>query len=226
MAATLPLFPLGTVLYPGMILPLHIFEDRYRRLIQDLLEAPEPRKFGVIAIRRGRETARPGEPDGPPELYEVGCVAILRDVTTHADGRYDLEAVGGDRFRLLSTDQSAAPYLSGSVQPITDEIDEPAAVPFVTGVRRAFGEYIALLAERGGPTIEVPDIPREPVLLSYVIAAAMILGLADRQTLLEATDAAGRLVAERALLRREVGMLRLTRTRPAPDLRLTKHSPN
>ena len=60
MSDTLPLFPLGTVLFPGLVLPLHIFEDRYRRLIQDLLAGPEPRRFGVIAIREGRETGITG----------------------------------------------------------------------------------------------------------------------------------------------------------------------
>jgi uncharacterized protein len=221
MAETLPLFPLGTVLYPGMILPLHIFEDRYRQLVRDLLEGPEPRKFGVIAIRRGRETGHT-----LPDLHQVGCVAVLREATPHDDGRFDVATVGGDRFRLLSADESSAPYLRGSVELIADEIGEPAALPAVPGVRDAFAEYLDLLPERGGPSIHVPDIPEEPVLLSYVIAAAMILSLPDRQALLEASGAARRLAAERVLLRRELGMLRLTHTRPAPDLRLTNDSPN
>ncbi|HEY7880701.1 MAG TPA: LON peptidase substrate-binding domain-containing protein, partial [Streptosporangiaceae bacterium] len=74
MSETIPLFPLGTVLYPALLLPLHIFEDRYRQLVGDLLEGPEPRRFGVIAIRRGRETGI----DGVSALYEVGCAAVLR----------------------------------------------------------------------------------------------------------------------------------------------------
>ena len=55
MSETLPLFPLGTVLFPGLLLPLHIFEDRYRQLVRDLADGPEPRRFGVIAIRHGRD---------------------------------------------------------------------------------------------------------------------------------------------------------------------------
>jgi hypothetical protein len=220
MAETLPLFPLGTVLYPGMILPLHIFEERYRRLVRDLLEGPEPRKFGVIAIRRGRETGA-----SPRELYEVGCTAIVREATPHADGRFDLVTVGGDRFKLLSADRSR-PYPQGAVEPLPDWIDEPRALPAVPSARAAFTEYLSLLPERGGPSIQVPELPAEPVLLSYVIAAAMILDLPERQALLEATDAAARLAGERALLRRELAMLRATRTRPAPDLRYTKHSAN
>jgi Lon protease-like protein len=219
MAETLPLFPLGTVLYPGMILPLHIFEDRYRRLVRDLLDGPVPRKFGVIAIRRGREV---GE---VPELYEIGCTAVIRDVTPHADGRFDLMTVGGDRFRLLSTDRSRS-YLQGSVEPLPDQVDEPGALPAVHSARAAFSEYLTLLTERGGPVISVQQLPSEPVLLSYVIAAAMILDLPERQTLLEAAGARARLAEERALLRRELAMVGATRTRPAPDLRYTKHSPN
>ena len=71
MSETLPLFPLGTVLYPGLLLPLNIFEERYRQLVRDLLDGPEPRRFGVIAIRKGRETGV----DGISALYQVGCTA-------------------------------------------------------------------------------------------------------------------------------------------------------
>ena len=76
MSEMLPLFPLGAVLYPGMILPLHIFEERYRQLVRDLLDGPDPRRFGVIAIRKGRETGI----EGVHSLYEVGCTATLRRV--------------------------------------------------------------------------------------------------------------------------------------------------
>ena len=69
MSELLPLFPLGTVLYPGLLMPLHIFEDRYRQLVGDLLAGPEPRQFGVIAIRQGRETGV----DGVGALYEIAA---------------------------------------------------------------------------------------------------------------------------------------------------------
>ncbi|MGN6174971.1 MAG: LON peptidase substrate-binding domain-containing protein, partial [Streptosporangiaceae bacterium] len=83
MSETMPLFPLGTVLYPGLVLPLHIFEDRYRQLIRDLLDGPEPQQFGVIAIRKGRETGV----DGISALYEIGCTATMRQVMRRDDGR-------------------------------------------------------------------------------------------------------------------------------------------
>ena len=86
----MPLFPLGTVLYPGLLLPLHIFEDRYRQLVRDLLDGQEPRGFGVIAIRKGRETGV----DGISALYEIGCTTTLRRVSRHDDGRFELVTVG------------------------------------------------------------------------------------------------------------------------------------
>ena len=86
MSERLPLFPLGTVLFPGLLLPLHIFDDCYRQLVHQLLDGPEPRRFGVIAIRKGRETGI----EGVSSLYEVGCTATLRETEEHDDGRFDL----------------------------------------------------------------------------------------------------------------------------------------
>src|ERR671922_3012391 len=100
MSEVLPLFPLGAVLFPGMLMPLHIFEDRYRQLVRDLLGGPEPRRFGVIAIRKGLETGI----DGVQSLYEIGCTAALRRVERLDDGRFDIITVGAQRFRLLRRD--------------------------------------------------------------------------------------------------------------------------
>jgi uncharacterized protein len=222
MSEMLPLFPLGTVLYPGMVLPLHIFEDRYRRLVRDLLEGPEPRRFGVIAIRKGRETGV----DGIHSLYQTGCTADLRRVEKHEDGRFDLITVGTQRFRLLALDQTL-PYLQGEVEMLADEpADQAGAAPLVRAVQAAFRGYLDALTEWGGATVRVEDLPDEPVLLSFIVAAAMVIDLPERQALLDAPDALGRLGAERALLSREAAMLRATTSRPAPDLRHTPYNPN
>ena len=119
MSETLPLFPLGAVLYPGMLLPLHIFEERYRQLVRDLLEGSDPRRFGVIAIRKGRETGI----DGVHSLYEVGCVATLRRVEQLEDGRFDIITVGTQRFKLLSLDETR-PYLQGEVELLDDDVTD------------------------------------------------------------------------------------------------------
>ena len=222
MSERLPLFPLGVVLYPGMLLPLHIFEDRYRRLVRDLLDGPEPRRFGVIAIRKGRETGV----EGVQSLYEIGCTATLRQVEEHQDGRFDLVTVGTQRFRLLALDQTL-PYLQGEIELLPDEaVDGAAAVPAVRAVQAAFRGYLNALTEWGGATVRVGDLPDEPVLLSFIVAAAMVIDLPERQALLDEPDALRRLAAERAVLSRESAMLRATTSRPAPDLRYTRYNPN
>src|ERR1700690_3853156 len=137
MSELLPLFPLSTVLFPGMRLPLHIFEERYRILAAELRERPE-------AERR------------------VGGIATPR-------------------------------------------------------VQEGFRGYLNALAARGGGVISITDLPDEPLLLSYVVGAAMIIDLPERQSLLAAPSALDRLRLERSLLVRETGMLRATTSRPAPD---------
>jgi hypothetical protein len=222
MSEMLPLFPLGAVLYPGMLLPLHIFEERYRQLVRDLLDGPDTRRLGVIAIRKGRETGI----DGVHSLYEVGCTATLRRVDRHDDGRFDIVTVGSQRFRLRGLDETR-PYLQGEVEMLADEpVDPASAGPAVRVVRAAFREYLDALIEWGGAVVRLEDLPDEPTLLSFIIAAAMVIDLPERQTLLAESDTLRRLALERAMLSRETAMLRTTTSRPAPDLRNTPYSPN
>jgi uncharacterized protein len=222
MSETLPLFPLGTVLFPGLLLPLHIFEDRYRQLVRDLADGPEPRRFGVIAIRHGRETGV----DGIQALYEIGCTAILRQVKPLEDGRYDVITVGTQRFQLASLDDSG-PYLRGQVDLLTEETgDEADAAQAVRVVRDGFRAYLNALAERGVTQISAPELPEDPATLSYLVAASMIMDLSDRQALLAEPDALHRLAAERVLLSRELTMLRTLTATPAPDLRNSPYSSN
>jgi len=222
MTQTLPLFPLGTVLYPGLLLPLHVFEDRYRQLVRDLRAGPEPRRFGVIAIREGRETGV----DGVSALYEIGCTATVRRVTERDDGRFDLVTIGTDRFRLAAIDRSL-PYLQGEVEILAEETGDPgAAARAVDAVQRAFLGYIEALTARGMTQVSIQELPDDPIPLSYLVAASIIADLPDRQALLAEPDALARLAAERALLVRETAMLRSLTATPAPDLRNTPYSPN
>jgi hypothetical protein len=224
MSETLPLFPLTTVLFPGMRLPLHVFEQRYRQLVRDLLDRPEPRRFGIIAIRKGRETGA----EGVTALHEIGCVATIRQVKPLDDGQYDLVAVGTERFRLHSLERSL-PYFRGEIEPLSEVTGEGGAEVAALAAQRvqaAFRAYLNALADRGGGVIAVADLPDEPLLLSYIVGAAMIIDLPERQALLAAPDAVSRLRAERSLLAREIGMLRATTSRPAPDLARERYSPN
>ena len=222
MGTMLPLFPLGAVLYPGMLLPLHIFEERYRQLVRDLLDGTEPRRFGVIAIRKGRETGI----DGVHSLYDIGCTATLRRVEEREDGRFDIVSVGTQRFRLLTLDRTR-PYLQGEVEMLADEPADPAkAGPAVRVIQAAFREYLDALTEWGGATVRLEDLPDEPELLSFIVAAAMVIDLPERQAMLAEPDTLRRLALQRALLSRETAMLRTTTSRPVPDLRNTPYSPN
>jgi uncharacterized protein len=222
MSQRLPLFPLGTVLYPGLVLPLNIFEERYRELVRDLMAGPEPRQFGVIAIREGRETGIAGI----RALHEIGCTATLRQVEEKEDGGYSLVTVGTDRFRLGPLDESRA-YLQADVDLLAEDTgDEATAALAARAVQEAFRAYLDVLAKRGGTRVNIPELPDEPVLLSYVVAASVIVDLPDKQALLAEPDAVARLNAERALLIKETQMLRKLPSTPAADLRYSPYSNN
>jgi Lon protease-like protein len=169
---------------------------------------------------------------------------VLQRVERHDDGRYDLITVGAERFKLLglrddgaTTDvgdlgNQAEPgklglYLSGDVQLLPDEVgDEAEAGVVLPAVQRAFRSYLGLLADRGGAQITIPELPDEPMLMSYLVAAAVVADLPEKQRLLEEPDALRRLVAERRLLSREMQMLRSLTATPAPDLRYAPYSQN
>lgn len=226
MTDRIPLFPLGTVLFPGLVLPLHIFEERYRRLIGDLLEDPahgptgEPRRFGVVAIKLGHEVG-----DGAArELETVGCTAEIQAVTSHEDGRYDVVTAGDRRFRIDGIDRSR-PYLQAEVTMLPDEAG-PQAELLVDHVSALFRGYCERLAQ-GGADIALPDeLPTDPVRLSFLVGAAMILDHRDKQTLLEAENAAARLEIERELLRRENRLLGRLFTVPGTELLDKEVRPN
>ena len=227
MTERLPLFPLGTVLYPGLLLPLHIFEERYRELIRELaaLPADQPRRFGVVAIRQGREVGA----DAVQALYDVGCTAELHQVEALPDGRFHIVTTGGRRFRLHGVDR-AKPYLIGEVSYLDEPPGKDARV-LASGVARAYLRYRdLLLAARGGvagePPAESAQLPDDPVVLSYLIAAATVLDLPDKQQLLESGDAAARLRAELKLLYREAEVLVRLPSLPAGELARQAVSPN
>ncbi len=220
----LPLFPLGTVLLPGAILPLHVFEPRYRALVRDLLGRPEgsPRAFGVVTISAGHEV---GE-TAATALSQVGCVAEVRAVSPHEDGRFDVVAVGTSRFRLLAVDEAAGtPYLTGRVEllgeplgPADDAGGEAATgrrlVALVGQVSASLRHYLTLVQ---GDEAAGEVLPGEPAALSYLVAAQLVLDRRDRQRLLAAPDTTSRLRLELGLLRRERVLVEALGAVPATD---------
>jgi hypothetical protein len=215
MAAALPLFPLGSVLFPGVVLPLHIFEPRYRKMIADLRELPEgeSRQFGVVAIRDGREVGA----QSVESVYDIGCTARISALEAHEDGRYSLVTTGVQRFRLMDVDTSG-PYLVGEVEFLEESSDERAEMLKTSSTALLLGYQRALARLRGVRAGAIPELPDDPTVLSYLIAAAMVLDMRDKQRLLATPDTATRLQREQALLRRETMLIKELRTLPAVDL--------
>lgn len=212
---TLPLFPLGTVLVPGLVLPLHVFEERYRDLVRDLVDAAEPRRFGVVAIRQGREVALHG--GGAPELHPVGCMAELRQVQRYDDGRYLIVTTGTQRFRIATVDDASHAYLSAEVETLVDAVGADAGV-LAPVVQTAFRGYLSAVAAAQGEEIDAEGLPGDPDVLSWLVCATLLVDVEDKQTLLAADDAADRLRLELSLIRRETALLGRVASSPARDL--------
>ncbi|GAA4830144.1 LON peptidase substrate-binding domain-containing protein [Saccharopolyspora rosea] len=209
---TLPLFPLGSVLLPGGHLPLHVFESRYRQLVEDLVNEVVPdRRFAVVAIRQGWEV---GE-DNVDSMYDVGCTATLDQVRQLPEGRFDVSATGERRFRLLQIDRHAAPYLMARVEWMPDTEPENAAPRerLVASARAAHERYHST-GLRGRQPVETDDV--DPGALAYALADDCVLTVEDRQELLGETDPLARLRLVRRFLLREAEFLRELRAVPAP----------
>ena len=230
MAEQLPLFPLNAVVFPGVALPLHVFEDRYRSLVHHLLSIPDTtmRLFGIVAIREGYEVG--GRGAAKQSLHRVGCVVQLTSVEGYEDGRFDIEVVGRHRMQLRDVDASGA-YLVGDVEALTER---PSTGPARTGetAREAartlgtFEDYRRRLTELSGGDVLGGAVPQDPELLSFTLAATCLLTLQERQSLLEAESARERLAMLRHTLLVELRAMRAVPSLPATDVARTGWSPN
>ena len=221
MTDTLPMFPLNAVLFPGLSVPLHVFEDRYRALVHHLLRVEDPaeRVFGSVGIREGYEIGD----HGAQSLYRVGVKVQLTEVESHADGSFDIVAVGLDRIELDRLD-SSGPFPVGHVH----ERPEPlGAVPeeLLEQARATFAAYRAALADIRTDPYE-GSLPRDASYLSWTLAACAPLPMPDRQALLEAEDAGERLILVTDLLRSELRAMNVIPSLPATDVARTRWSPN
>lgn len=150
----IPLFPLHTVLCPGIVVPIHIFEERYRALTRHCLETGAP--FGIVLIRDGREI---GAVKGTLALEKVGALVEIREADRFPDGRYQLLAAATGRFAIDSVDLSRAPYLVADVTPLEDEVgDELRAERLAASAIRRFVRYLELMRIREGESGEALDI--------------------------------------------------------------------
>ncbi|MEV5018379.1 LON peptidase substrate-binding domain-containing protein [Streptomyces sp. NPDC053780] len=233
----LPLFPLNSVLFPGLVLPLNIFEERYRAMMRELLKTSEdePRRFAVVAIRDGYEVAQsaPGLPDptatperGPAAgfgsdplkaFHKVGCIADAATIRERADGTFEVLATGTNRVRLVSVDASG-PFLTAELEPLPEEPGDEAGA-LAEGVLRSFRQYQKRLAGARERSLATgAELPDEPGVVSYLVAAAMMLDTPTKQRLLQAPDTASRLRDELKLLRSETAVIRTLPSLPASEL--------
>ncbi len=213
MARRLRLFPLNSVLFPGAVLNLHIFEPRYKQMINECLEAGEG--FGVALIAEGGEA---GDPNVLP--HDVGSIAEIVDVQPLPFGRYFISTVGGNRFRIREV-VSREPYLIAEV----DELEEPEQYDdrevdeLLPAVRERFEEYLAMLVEFSGQenTVDLPD--DDPLSTSYLIGDMLQVAERVKQRLLELADTKARLRAEYDFLERLLPQLRKLLERRRIELR-------
>jgi uncharacterized protein len=219
--AKLPMFPLNSVLFPTMSVPLHVFEDRYRALVKYLLAEPDParRVFGSVAIREGYEVGEHGK----QELHRVGCRLQITEATAHPDGTFDILTVARDRFRLDRL-ETGGPFPVGEVSEVHDQPGSQSG-DLAEAATSAFAQYRAVLSEiRADPLIG--PLPRDPVYLAWVLASAAPLTFPDRQALLEETDPGTRLEMVTDLFRNELRAMRVIPSLPATDVARTGWSPN
>ena len=188
----LPLFPLNTVLFPGALLPLHVFEERYKLMIGRCLE--ERTSFGVVLIRSGDEVGGPAEP------CDVGTTARIARLQRLPDGRMNLVALGQRRFRIFDLDHSG-PYLQGDVEyPASEDTDSPGIDDEAQRVAALFGEQFRLSMAVTAQWVRRLALPRDPDRLADFVASHMELEPAAKQELLETLSVPARLRREMDLL--------------------------
>lgn len=197
------MFPLGTVLLPGGAIPLHVFEDRYRRLVRACLDGDH--EFGVVLIERGSEVG------GGDVRTSVGTVAAIADAREAPDGRWAVLAVGVRRIRVLRW-LPDDPYPMAEVEDWDDPAPGPAAGERLAEVVALLRTVVALKGEVGDPVTPVPnELAGDPVLAAYQACWLAPVPAFDKQRLLECESLESRIDLLERLLRdeREVLDLRL-----------------
>ena len=195
----LPLFPLNTVLFPGASLPLQIFEERYKLMIQHCLDSDS--KFGVVLIKAGSEVGDPAIP------YSTGTVVHIVQVNRVEGGRMFVSVTGQQRFQIKDITQDR-PYIAAQVELLQDEAEVHVSSPEMEALRQAVTRYLGLVLGLRGGWIRESELPSEPMALSYFIAGILQVGLPEKQALLEELSASKRLETELELLGREAETLK------------------
>lgn len=190
---TLRLFPLNAVLFPGQLLPLHIFEPRYRQMIGECIQHGQA--FGVVLIRSGEEVGDAAEP------YEVGTTAHIVQVESESDGRMNILCVGNARFRIARLLHDK-PYLSGQVELWPWEPYREGSTN-IERIRRQLDRYLHILAEMADSQLDV-SLPAEPAALANLAASVLQVELSEKQRLLATPSITAMLLDIADLLQREL----------------------
>jgi Lon protease-like protein len=197
----LPLFPLNTVLFPGMPMRLHIFEERYKVMMRQVLEGDG--LFGVVLIRRGQEALGP-----LAEPHAVGCLAHIVQSEGLPQGRMNLLAVGQERIRTVSLDSVSQPYLMGEVEyePLRVR-DGQAADESAKRLRPSIERYLHTIEQAGNPSPRQETLPVEPLQLALLAAILLQTPPGEKQAYLESPSAEALLDNLAAVYRRELSLL-------------------
>ena len=195
----IPLFPLDLVLFPNAVIPLTIFEERYKLMVRRCLDGDS--EFGVVLIKSGSEVGEPAEP------HSVGTVGRIIDVQHLSDERMRIAVAGRERFRIEAVTREQ-PYLEGRVEVLQEDSAAELSASEMATLRTAAAQHIRLLhGLRGGWVLE-PKLPDGPAELSYLVAVLLQTGNREKQALLEEGSTDARLRAELQLLQGEVEELK------------------
>ncbi len=202
----IPLFPLNTVLFPGAPIHLHIFEQRYKQMIN--LCVQEQRPFGVALIRNGMEAFGP-----LAEPFHIGCTAEIVQIERLEDGRMNLVALGKERIRILTFDNRTQPYLMGEAQvyPLLNP-DPDAVARQAIGLRQQLEQLIEILARAGGSQVSLDQLPQDGTSLAFLAAAVLQISPLQKQELLSVEQAGKLLSRLQRLYRRELTLMQTVMT--------------
>jgi Lon protease-like protein len=196
----LPLLPLHTVLFPGQALSLHIFEERYKLMIDRCLQEKQP--IGIVLIREGEEVGEPALP------HDVGTLANILETERHESGEIDIVAVGQERF-VIDRILQERPYIVGQVATLGPVgKDAPRAWALAHRARELLHKYVEALADATGTLVQVLNVPEEPASVAFLVALALQVRHAERQRLLATADIGDMLAREILLLGREIAIWR------------------
>ena len=217
--ASLPLFPLNTVLFPGMQLKLHIFEERYKLMINNCIEANEP--FGVVLIKQGREALGP-----IATPHAVGCTAAISEVQRLPLGRLNITAVGQRRFRIRSIDRRQ-PFLLADVEFFLPVEDQPELIhQYSDFLRPLVIRYLQVLSASEDASFDPNQIPHRPRAVAQIASILLQTDNTQKQQLLAMRSLSRLLHTLSEIYRLETLLLRVRLSPPDKEFNIGPFSSN